>query len=167
MGTRIDLLTQQISQLTRERDVAQERSARLEKELLCSRVHPDRPLQDHRASTVCTVCYETLRGEYARSSLVAASIAGVVLTWMRDGRECPFCGQVVRHKDTCYLSLDAGFTLLQEYTAIEQHRDLLLADRMRTNGGTAVVESTVRVRLKERFRLHHTNGNGHPVPPSR
>lgn len=119
----------------------------------CSRFNEERPLEQHSPASVCENCYQELRRHLARVTLVSASIAEVVRVWMRGGRTCPFCETYGKHSESCYLALDAGQTLLDEYAAIERHRDLLLGEKTRVNGNGAAKNGTA-LSLKTRF-LHH------------
>ena len=156
MSARVAQLVQQIAELTRERDIALQEVVYLRRYLQCSRVSAERPLERHGPSTVCKLCYDVLRAEHARAALVAGSIASVVHQRMLHGYTCPFCQAGKTHHLSCYLALDAGRTLLDEYVAIEQHRDMLLAQQGRLNGSSHPRAPVVRVRLKARYG--HRNG---------
>lgn len=51
----------------------------------------------------------------------------VTLGWRFRREPCPFCQQLFRHRDTCYLNAGASDTILAEYAEIERQRDRLLA----------------------------------------
>lgn len=155
-------LLEEVSNLTRQRDVLVEQVAQVREHLHCSKTDPNLPLQHHGQAQICGACYDALRSNLARVSVVVGSIRAVVQVWMQQGRECPFCHETKRHTETCYLIGTAGDDLLAEYRAIEQHRDLLLAEQEREHP-TAHSNGEVRSRLKNRLHAHDTNGVHHAV----
>jgi hypothetical protein len=90
--------------------------------------------------------------------VVVGSIRLVVHENMQRGQPCPFCNETKKHSDACYLDKDSGAKLVDEYRAIEQHRDMLLAERSRVNGSSAPQPNPTRVRLKSRFHRDRPNG---------
>lgn len=144
----IDSLTERIADLEQQLAASRQQLGEVRSLLLCSRRHPDFPLQPHGPTKVCQHCYDAMRLENAKLSVVLGSIHAVVKEWAARGIPCPFCHQTKRHTPSCYLDGQAGLTILDEYRAIEQHRDLLLAERARTNGTGAPPHDVPRVRLK-------------------
>jgi hypothetical protein len=147
---------EELGAVTRQRDIALTGYSHLQKHLTCVRTSPEHPLQRHGVSEICVLCYEALRSDYARAALVAGSIGSVVYAWMREGKGCPFCGAAKTHTKSCYLSFDAGQQLLEEYAAIEKHRDMLLADQTRVNGSSSHINGlTKRLSFKQHLRSYH------------
>lgn len=150
-------LTEKIAELERSLAVANGQVREAYQHLRCSRFSHDRPLQPHGPSKVCQSCYDLLRSEHARVAVVVGSIRALLFERMSKGIPCPFCHQLKRHSPSCYLDGDAGTQLLDEYRAIEQHRDMLLADKARMNADLTPGPPVTRVRLKGRFPH---NGHG-------
>ena len=144
-------LSSQLRELVRQRDGAVSIARDLQAALECSTKNPDLPEQTHSTAKICLHCYERLRAKWVAASLVENSIRSLVYNWMRHGRACPFCDQVTKHTDNCYLGLEAGQDLLQEYAAIERERDQLL--RERAEADLARIKPQVSGRASFKLRL--------------
>lgn len=142
-----------IEELTRQRNEAVSIARDLRTALECSMKNPELPEQPHTTAKVCFHCYERLRAKWVTATLVENSIRSLVFSWMRNGKSCPFCNQVTKHTDNCYLGLEAGQDLLEEYAAIERERDKLLreraeADLVRANARTPILRGSLKARLR-------------------
>lgn len=144
-------LAEQVSRLTHDLAIAQQQLGEVRGYLVCVKHSPETPLQPHGPSKVCAVCYEALRVEFAKASVVVGSIRDVVHARMQKGEPCPFCQKSRKHSDCCYLDVAAGRQILDEYHAIEQHRDMLLNERLRMNAPSVPETDVPRVRLRDRL----------------
>lgn len=151
---RINSLTEEISSLTQELATAHQQLEHIRKMLRCSKMSVEFPLHPHGPSQVCQPCFDELRVEHARVAVVLGSIRSILQERMSKGDPCPFCRETKKHTDVCYLAGDTGSQILDEYRAIELHRDMLLAEKSRMNGSQSPDPERTRVRLKGRFHHH-------------
>lgn len=152
MTTHQAKLIEEVARLAHERGILLREVLDLRGSLTCSRRDPEYPDRRHGPAKVCVDCFEAQHRELAKAALVTSSLRSLVHSWMQHGKACPFCDKVLKHSDTCYLSLDTGDALLAEYRAIEEERDRLLAA---TSCVEAIAESPASSSsgtLKSRFR---------------
>ena len=153
----VDSLTARIADLEQQLSAVHQQLGAVRGLLLCSKRNPEFPLQPHGPTKVCQSCYDALRIEHAKLAVVVGSINTLVKEWMASAKPCPFCHQTKRHSQSCYLDSMAGVQILDEYRAIEQHRDMLLVERSRSDALKGPAPVIPRVRLKG---LLHRNGSG-------
>lgn len=154
----VNQLTETISGLQQELDVTRQQLGGIQTALRCSRIAADFPLAQHSQSRICQECFEILRVQHARVAVVLGSIISIVQESMLKGGLCPFCQQNRKHSDTCYLHDRTGLQILDEYRAIEQHRDMLLSDKARRDASSGSPPEIPRVRLKGRFHQDAPGG---------